>query len=116
MKDVMNFIKSGLSNKMQQEPRIFCRYWNVIQNLETQFCMTKNLKAMTMKDDEAKEDVVLRNSTLISFRKAKEIILQMFSDKEDAFLSDDDDMEKRHVKQRLLVRAVSFCRFNIEYG
>lgn len=55
-------------------------------------------------DDEAKEDVP-RNSAGINSRKAKEIILQMFSDKEDAFLSDEDDTEKRHVKQRLLIRA-----------
>ncbi|CAI9763709.1 unnamed protein product [Fraxinus pennsylvanica] len=55
-------------------------------------------------DDEAKEDVP-RNSARINSRKAKEIILQMFSDKEDAFLSDEDDTEKRHVKQRLLIRA-----------
>ncbi|KAL2455009.1 hypothetical protein Fot_57994 [Forsythia ovata] len=56
-------------------------------------------------DDEAKEDVVPRNSARINSRKAQEIILQMFSDKEDAFLSDDDDTEKRRVKQHVLIRA-----------
>ncbi|CAA3024783.1 Hypothetical predicted protein [Olea europaea subsp. europaea] len=55
-------------------------------------------------DDEAKEDVH-RNSARMNSRNAKEIIMQMFSDKEEAFLSDEDDTEKRHVKQRLLIRA-----------
>lgn len=64
-------------------------------------------------DDEAKEDVH-RNSARMNSRNAKEIIMQMFSDKEEAFLSDEDDTEKRHVKQRLLIRAVSFYQYNIE--
>ncbi|CAI9116720.1 OLC1v1017949C2 [Oldenlandia corymbosa var. corymbosa] len=45
-------------------------------------------------------------STCMSTKKAKEIITQMFVDKDDAFLSDEDEeTEKLRVKQQLLIRS-----------
>ncbi|KAK2988737.1 hypothetical protein RJ640_021002 [Escallonia rubra] len=55
---------------------------------------------------EAEEDLVPAKLARINSRKAKEMITQMFHDKDDAFLSsDDEETEKRLVKQRLLDKA-----------
>lgn len=52
------------------------------------------------------EDVMPRNSARMNTKKAKQIITQMFLDKDDLFLSDEDEeVERRRVKQHLLVRA-----------
>ncbi|KAI3464977.1 hypothetical protein Pfo_021640 [Paulownia fortunei] len=55
-------------------------------------------------DNEAKEDSLPQNSARVNTRKAKQIILQLFSDKEDAYLSDDDDDRQRRHAQHLLIR------------
>ncbi|PIN08865.1 hypothetical protein CDL12_18551 [Handroanthus impetiginosus] len=55
-------------------------------------------------DEEPEEDSPPQNSARVNTRKAKQIILQLFDDKEDPYLSDDDnDMQRRHA-QRLLIR------------
>ncbi|XP_027093237.1 uncharacterized protein [Coffea arabica] len=52
------------------------------------------------------EDVVPRNYARMNTKKAKQIITQMFLDKDDSFISDEDEeVERRRVKQHLLVRA-----------
>uniref|UniRef100_A0A5B7BN11 Putative glutamic acid-rich protein n=1 Tax=Davidia involucrata TaxID=16924 RepID=A0A5B7BN11_DAVIN len=62
--------------------------------------------------DEAAEDPVPRNVVRINSRKAKQMISQMFSDKDDAYLSsDDEETEKRLVKQRLLNRTEEKATF-----
>lgn len=59
-------------------------------------------------EDCSDEDAAPRNSARMNTKKAKQIITQMFLDKDDSFLSDEDEeIEMRHVKQHLLVRAVS---------
>lgn len=61
-------------------------------------------------DDE--KDVVPAKTARINTRKAKQMITQMFADKDDAFLSsDDEETEKRLVKQRVLDKAVSVYNF-----
>lgn len=53
-------------------------------------------------------DAVPKSSTRLSSKKAKQIIFQMFVDKDDIFLSDEDEeTEKRVVKQRILYHPVS---------
>ncbi|KAL6511749.1 hypothetical protein OROGR_021346 [Orobanche gracilis] len=54
-------------------------------------------------EDEANKDSLPRNSARINIKKAKQIILQLLPDKEDAYLSDDDDIHRMHA-QRLLIR------------
>ncbi|KAL3514624.1 hypothetical protein ACH5RR_027341 [Cinchona calisaya] len=57
-------------------------------------------------EDYNEEDVVQRNSAQMNIKKAKQIITQMFLDKDDLFLSDEDEeTERRRVKQHLLVRS-----------
>ncbi|CDP07536.1 unnamed protein product [Coffea canephora] len=52
------------------------------------------------------EDVIPRNYARMNTKKAKQIITQMFLDKDDSFISDEDEeVERRRVKQHLLVRA-----------
>lgn len=54
-------------------------------------------------DDDTQEQMVRGNSARVSTRKVKQIILQMFSDKEDVYLSDDEgDTDWRFAKQRLI--------------
>ncbi|XP_073147338.1 uncharacterized protein [Henckelia pumila] len=54
-------------------------------------------------DGEAQEQMVPRNSARITKKKAKQIILQMFSDKEDVYLSDNDEnVDWRIAKHRLI--------------
>lgn len=74
-------------------------------------------------DDEAEEDSMPKESGRINIRKAKQIILQLYSDKEDTYLSDDDDdMQSR--RAQCLFRKVSFFKsfgliwlsVNIYYG
>ncbi|KAL3363240.1 hypothetical protein AABB24_012503 [Solanum stoloniferum] len=51
-------------------------------------------------------DAVPKSSTRLSTKKAKQIIVQMFVDKDDIFLSDEDEeTEKRVVKQRILYNS-----------
>lgn len=51
-------------------------------------------------------DAVPKSSTRLNSKKAKEIIVQMFVDKDDVFLSDEDEeTEKRLVKQRMLYNS-----------
>ncbi|XP_057793158.1 uncharacterized protein LOC131009766 [Salvia miltiorrhiza] len=66
-------------------------------------------------DDEAEEDDSLpKESGRINIRKAKQIILKLYPDKEDTYLSDgdddddDDDMQRRRA-QCLIRRASYFC-------
>lgn len=59
-------------------------------------------------NDDAGEEAQPKNPVQVNKRKAKQIITQMFIDKDDVFLSDDEEeTEKRRVKQHVLVRAVS---------
>lgn len=60
-------------------------------------------------DDETLEDAGRANLVRMNSRKIKQMIPQMFTDKDDGYVSpDDEETEKRLVKQRLLQRAVSF--------
>nr|GMC52289.1 protein IWS1 homolog isoform X1 [Ipomoea batatas] len=57
-------------------------------------------------NDDAGEEAQPKNPVQVNKRKAKQIITQMFIDKDDVFLSDDEEeTEKRRVKQHVLVRA-----------
>lgn len=63
-------------------------------------------------DDE--QDVVHAKPARMSTRKAKQMITQMFADKDDAFLSsDDEETEKRLKKQRVLDKVVSANNSNL---
>ncbi|GER47945.1 WIP domain protein 5 [Striga asiatica] len=55
--------------------------------------------------DEGEENPLPRNSARINTKKAKQIILEMLTDKDDAYVSDDDDddTQRRHAR-RLLIR------------
>ncbi|KAL0325723.1 UNVERIFIED_CONTAM: hypothetical protein Sradi_5141600 [Sesamum radiatum] len=59
-------------------------------------------------DDEAKEDSLPQYSARVNTKKAKQIILQLLPDKEDAYLSDDDGDTQRQLAQCLLIRKSSF--------
>ncbi|KAL0314717.1 UNVERIFIED_CONTAM: hypothetical protein Sangu_2316100 [Sesamum angustifolium] len=61
-------------------------------------------------DDEAKEDSLPQYSARVNTKKAKQIILQLLPDKEDAYLSDDDGDTQRRLAQCLLMRKVSCLR------
>lgn len=64
-------------------------------------------------DDE--EDVGPAKTARINARKARQMIPQMFADKEDPFLSsDDEETEKMLVKQRLLEKVVSVRLFPLD--
>lgn len=53
-------------------------------------------------------DAVPKSSTWLNSKNTKQIIMQMFVDKDDVFLSDEDeDTGKRLVKQRMLYNSVS---------
>ncbi|KAF8406408.1 hypothetical protein HHK36_008495 [Tetracentron sinense] len=56
--------------------------------------------------DEVADDLVLTNVARINSKKMKQMIPQMFTDKDDAFLSsDDEETEQRLVRQRLLEKT-----------
>ncbi|XP_059637391.1 uncharacterized protein LOC132279432 [Cornus florida] len=62
--------------------------------------------------DEVADDLVPTNIPQMNSRKAKQMISQMFSDKDDAYLSsDEEETEKKLVKQRLLDRAEEQATF-----
>ncbi|XP_062097305.1 uncharacterized protein LOC133803323 [Humulus lupulus] len=57
-------------------------------------------------DDEASEELTPSNLVKMNLRKVKQMIPQMFTDSNDAYLSsDDDETEKRHARQCLLEKA-----------
>ncbi|XP_019152348.1 PREDICTED: protein IWS1 homolog [Ipomoea nil] len=57
-------------------------------------------------NDDAEEGARPKNPVQVNKRKAKQIITQMFMDKDDVFLSDDEEETgKRLVKRHVLVRA-----------
>ncbi|KAF4359019.1 hypothetical protein F8388_015066, partial [Cannabis sativa] len=57
-------------------------------------------------DDEASEELTPSNLVKMNLKKVKQMIPQMFTDSNDAYLSsDDDETEKRHAKQCLLEKA-----------
>lgn len=59
-------------------------------------------------EDYNHEDAEPKNSARMNSKRAKELITKMFVDKDDSFLSDEDEeIEKIRVKQQLLIRAVS---------
>lgn len=58
--------------------------------------------------DEAAEDLVPTNVARLNLRKVKQMIPQMFTDKDDVYLSsDDEETEKRLSKQCLFEKSVS---------
>lgn len=64
--------------------------------------------------DEATEDVAPANVVRMNLRKVREMIPQMFTDKDDAYISsDDEETEKSIVKQCLFEKSVSFQGFII---
>ncbi|KAK6784435.1 hypothetical protein RDI58_017890 [Solanum bulbocastanum] len=86
--------------------------------LERLKCGVKQKETMSVDDElESEEceeevngitdmDAVPKSSTRLSSKKAKQIIVQMFVDKDDIFLSDEDEeTEKRVVKQRVLCNS-----------
>lgn len=53
-------------------------------------------------------DAIPKSSARLNSKKAKQIIMQMFVDKDEVYLSDEDEeTEKRLVKQRMLYNSVS---------
>lgn len=53
-------------------------------------------------------DAIPKSSARLNSKRAKQIIMQMFVDKDDVYLSDEDEeTEKRLVKQRMLYNSVS---------
>lgn len=59
-------------------------------------------------EDYNHEDAEPKNSARMNSKRAKELITKMFVDKDDLFLSDEDEeIEKIRVKQQLIIRAVS---------
>lgn len=63
-------------------------------------------------EDDDDEDIVPRNIARINARKVKQMMPQMFTDNDDTFLSsDDEETEKRLVKQRLLEEAEKQATF-----
>ncbi|CAK9142826.1 unnamed protein product [Ilex paraguariensis] len=88
---------------------------NLLQRLN---CGSKDRDATLLEDDnveddyddefidKAEENLASTDVGRVNSRKAKQIIIQMFSDKDDAYLSDnEEEPEKRLVKQHQLVRA-----------
>lgn len=66
--------------------------------------------------DEATENLLSMNATRMHARKLKQMIPQMFTDKDDVYLSsDDEETEKILVKQRLLKKAVSYFLKHLIY-
>lgn len=61
-------------------------------------------------DYEAGEDSVPANVVRMNLRKVKQMIPQMFTDNDSAYLSDDEETEKMLTKQLLLGKAVSSCQ------
>ncbi|GLT92148.1 hypothetical protein SLE2022_100000 [Rubroshorea leprosula] len=61
---------------------------------------------MEESDDEASDDLPETNSIRMSIRKLREMIPQMFKDKDDVYISsDDEEMEKSLVKQHQFEKA-----------
>ncbi|GKV04818.1 hypothetical protein SLEP1_g16925 [Rubroshorea leprosula] len=57
-------------------------------------------------DDEASDDLPATNCIRMSIKKLREMIPQMFTDKDDVYISsDDEEMQKSLVKQRLSEKA-----------
>ncbi|GLT45881.1 hypothetical protein SLA2020_196810 [Shorea laevis] len=57
-------------------------------------------------DDEASDDLPATNCIRMSIKKLREMIPQMFTDKDDVYISsDDEEMQKTLVKQRLSEKA-----------
>lgn len=61
--------------------------------------------------DEGSEDVTPLNVVRMNLRKIKEMIPQMFTDKDDLYISDDEETEKSAVKLALSEKLVSFQQF-----
>lgn len=58
--------------------------------------------------DEAAEDLIPTNVARMNLRKVKQMIPQMFTDKDDVYLSsDDEETEKRLSKQCMVEKSVS---------
>lgn len=84
---------------------------NLLQRLKVGSKLQETTPLVQEKDDygdeeecnnSGEEDAELKHTTRINLKKAKQIISQMFLDKDDAFLSDEDEeTEKRTVKNRL---------------
>ncbi|KAJ8531954.1 hypothetical protein K7X08_011877 [Anisodus acutangulus] len=88
---------------------------NLLQRLK---CGVEQKETMLVDDDlESEEgevevndvtdmDAVPKSSARLNSKKAKQLIMQMFVDKDDVFLSDDDDeTEKSLIKQRMLYHS-----------
>lgn len=61
-------------------------------------------------DDEVEEYAVQSNAARINLEKVKQMIPQMFTDKDEAYVSsDDEETEKRLAKQCLFDKTVSYC-------
>lgn len=58
--------------------------------------------------DEAAEDITPKNLVRMNLKKAKEMIPQMFTDKDDVYLSSDDEEAEKRLAQQLSDKAVSF--------
>lgn len=66
--------------------------------------------------DEEPEQMVPRNSARVTTRMAKQIILQMFSDKEDVYLSDDEEVTDWRIAKQRLIRNVSTFLYDVKSG
>lgn len=59
-------------------------------------------------DDDTPEDPISANIIRMNLKKAKEMIPQMFTDN-DVYISDDEETEKKPIKQRRFQKVVSIC-------
>jgi hypothetical protein len=60
-------------------------------------------------DDEVEDFTAPSDAVKINLKKAKQMIPQMFMDKDDAYVSSDEETEERLAKQSLSYRVVSSC-------
>lgn len=60
-------------------------------------------------DDEVEDFTAPSDAVRMNLKKAKQMIPQMFTDKDDAYVSSDEETEERLAKQSLSYRVVSSC-------
>lgn len=66
---------------------------------------------MKESDDEASENIPATTSVRMSIKKLREMIPHMFTDKDDVYISDDEETEKSLVQQRLSEKADKQAKF-----
>lgn len=60
---------------------------------------------------EAAEDLLPLNVARMNIRKVKQMLPQMYTDKDDQYISDDEETERRLARERVFDKAVRFMLF-----